>query len=131
MVGTAVGDEGNVISGNGYDGVQIISAGTDDNVVAGNKIGTDVTGTIAVANGSQGVEVDGGSADNTIGGSVSLPATSSRATTRTVFGSPATARMATLSRKIGSEQMSQGPLTWAMPIGAWNYKKLRTTRWVA
>ncbi len=68
--GTAVGDEGNLLSGNGYDGVQIASVGTDDNVVAGNRIGTDLTGTTAVANGGQGVEVDGGSVDNTIGGSV-------------------------------------------------------------
>ncbi len=66
--GTAVGDEGNLLSGNGYDGVQIVSAGTDDNVVAGDRIGTDVTGTVAVGNRGQGIEVDSGSIDNTIGG---------------------------------------------------------------
>jgi FG-GAP-like repeat len=67
MGGTAVGDEGNVISGNGYDGVQIDDAGTDSNVVAGDRIGTDVTGTVALGNSDQGVEVDSGSVDNTIG----------------------------------------------------------------
>ena len=66
MGGTALGDEGNVISGNGYDGVQIV-AGSNGNVVAGDKIGTDVTGTVALGNGAQGVEVNG-CADNTIGG---------------------------------------------------------------
>jgi hypothetical protein len=64
--GVAVGDEGNVISGTGYDGVQIYSA-ADDNVIAGNKIGTDATGTIAVGNSVEGVDVDS-SSGNTIGG---------------------------------------------------------------
>ena len=67
--GTAFGDEGNLISGNGYDGVQIVSGpGSNGNVVAGNTIGTDVTGTLALGNGGQGVEVDAGCVDNTIGG---------------------------------------------------------------
>ena len=64
--GAAVGDEGNVISGNGYDGVQIVD-GSNDNVVAGNKIGTDVTGAVALGNASDGVEIDS-SSGNTIGG---------------------------------------------------------------
>ncbi len=65
---TDVGDEGNLISGNGNDGVHIVDTGTDDNVIAGNRIGTDVTGTVAVGNGGQGIEVDSGSVGNTIGG---------------------------------------------------------------
>ena len=65
--GQAIQDEGNVISGNGYDGVQIVN-GANFNVVAGNKIGTDVSGTAALGNVPSGVEVDSGSADNTIGG---------------------------------------------------------------
>ncbi len=66
--GTAVADEGNVISGTGSDGVGMASLGTDDNVVAGNRIGTDVKGRVAVGNAAQGIEVDSGSVDNTIGG---------------------------------------------------------------
>jgi len=67
-VGAAVGDEGNVISGNGDDGVQIESS--DSNIIAGNQIGTDVTGTFALVNTIGAVEVDS-SAGNTIGGTTS------------------------------------------------------------
>ena len=63
--GAEVGDESNVISGTGDDGVQI--DGADDNTVAGNEIGTDLTGTIAVGNAMNGVEIDS-SSGNTIGG---------------------------------------------------------------
>jgi autotransporter-associated beta strand protein len=53
----------NLISGNRGDGVDIQSS---DNQVQGNYIGTDVTGTTPLGNGSHGVVVEGGS--NTIGG---------------------------------------------------------------
>ncbi len=66
--GTAAGDLGNVISGNGAYGVQIDSSGTEDNVVAGNKIGTDVTGTLALGNAWSGVMIQE-AANNTVGGS--------------------------------------------------------------
>ncbi len=65
--GQAVSDEGNLISGNGVDGVQIQES-ANDNVVAGNKIGTDVTGTMPLGNTDDGVQIDGGAANNTIGG---------------------------------------------------------------
>ncbi len=42
-------------------------AGTTGNVVDGNFIGTDYTGTVAIANGT-GVELDAGASGNTIGG---------------------------------------------------------------
>ncbi len=57
------GGEGNVISGNTGDGVQIAS-GISGALLVGNDIGTDHTGTTAVANGT-GVEVSG--SDNTVG----------------------------------------------------------------
>ena len=68
--GQAIQDEGNVISGNLNDGVQIWSSASF-NVVAGNKIGTDVSGTAALGNSSSGVEVDAGCIGNTIGGTAS------------------------------------------------------------
>jgi hypothetical protein len=58
-----------VISGNGNDGVQIDDA--NSNVVAGNKIGTDATGTVRVGNAANGVEVDAPTVGNTIGGTAS------------------------------------------------------------
>ena len=63
--GTSASDEGNVISGTGSEGVQILKG--NDNVVAGNKIGTDASGAFALANSGDGVEIDLASG-NTIGG---------------------------------------------------------------
>ena len=66
--GDGVGDaaEGNVISGNAWSGIMINHAGTDHNVVAGNLIGTDVTGTAALGN-SHGVVIEGGAQSNRVG----------------------------------------------------------------
>jgi parallel beta-helix repeat protein len=68
--GTALG-AGNVISGNGSIGVKLTdgpTSGMNDNVVAGNLIGTDVKGLIAIKNLNDGVVIDYGSNGNTIGG---------------------------------------------------------------
>src|SRR5262249_23559698 len=46
---------GNVISGNGSDGVQIFNAGTSGNVVEGNKIGTAADATTPLGNVRNGV----------------------------------------------------------------------------
>jgi titin len=63
--GTATG-AGNLISGNSMDGIFIDKDATAD-VVQGNKIGTDVNGTAAVANGADGIDLSGSSGD-TVGG---------------------------------------------------------------
>ena len=57
--GNGVADtaERNVISGNSSKGVSIAHEETSDNVVAGNYIGTDVTGTVALGNGQDGVKI--------------------------------------------------------------------------
>ncbi len=58
---------GNVVSGNRGNG---ISTYTDtDDLIAGNKIGTDITGTVALPN-RYGVVIGGLSSDITIGGTV-------------------------------------------------------------
>ena len=59
---------GNLISGNGSQGVQISGTSSAGNVVAANRIGTNAAGTAAVANGTTGVEITGGGDSNTIGG---------------------------------------------------------------
>jgi titin len=61
-VGDVVGAR-NIISGNGTggaSGVQIWDIGTSNNIVAGNFIGTDVTGTAAIGNQWNGVGIFAG-----------------------------------------------------------------------
>ncbi|UUO09290.1 choice-of-anchor D domain-containing protein [Blastopirellula sp. J2-11] len=72
--GDGVSDDGeaNVISGNGapgsnVSGVFLNSTGTTNNIVAGNLIGTDATGTYAVPNAKYGVWIYGGAQNNIIG----------------------------------------------------------------
>ncbi len=64
--GTEAG-AGNQISGNTVDGVSIHDAGTSQNNVEGNLIGTTFTGTVVLGN-ADGVEIDNGATGNTIGG---------------------------------------------------------------
>jgi titin len=59
--------ERNIISGNTADGVQVADAGTSHNTVAGNYIGTDVTGTVAVANHNTGLVLSNGATHNLVG----------------------------------------------------------------
>ena len=72
----------NIISGNADSGVQIYDA--NDNLVEGNYIGTDKTGTVALGNNQGsgangfdfgGVTLDDGSSGNTIGGLTATPGT--------------------------------------------------------
>ena len=69
--GTAAG-AGNVISSNRREGILIRESGTNGNLVQGNFIGTDVTGSAAIPNGSggsqSGVNIRGGAQGNIIGG---------------------------------------------------------------
>ena len=65
--GTSAG-AGDVISASVGIGLAIVGPGTDDNVAAGDYIGTDATGTHALGNGSGGVSIYGGAKGNTVGG---------------------------------------------------------------
>jgi hypothetical protein len=67
--GTTAGAR-NVISGNGANDAGVFIEG-QDNLVEGNFIGTDFTGTVAVGNGV-GVEVTYSGSSNTIGGTTAL-----------------------------------------------------------
>jgi hypothetical protein len=67
--GTVTGAR-NVISGNIAEGLRLTDPGTMANVVQGNFIGTDVSGSNAVPNGFAGMTIFNGATFNTIGGTV-------------------------------------------------------------
>ncbi len=69
-VGGTTAAAANVISANGEYGVEIDN-GSSGNVVAGNLVGTDMTGTEKLGNVDSGVYIDGGSFANTVGGTIS------------------------------------------------------------
>ncbi|HBB88300.1 MAG TPA: hypothetical protein DC047_11850 [Blastocatellia bacterium] len=58
----------NLIAGNSRNGITILFAGTNSNFVLGNIIGTDITGTTALGNGSEGVQIGPAANGNLIGG---------------------------------------------------------------
>ena len=62
-----IGDrDANVVSGN-VVGISILGTGATDNVVVGNRIGTDSAGAVAVRN-TTGIVIGGGAVDTTVGG---------------------------------------------------------------
>jgi hypothetical protein len=64
--------EGNIISGDLFAGVWITGQGTSKNAVAGNFIGTDISGSLAVSNGTHAIGPD--SQGNILGGGVAISA---------------------------------------------------------
>jgi hypothetical protein len=68
LIGGTEAGAGNLISGNGGDGV-LIDAPAAGNTVQGNFIGTDLTGTVVLGNFASGVEISDASS-NAIGGSL-------------------------------------------------------------
>ena len=65
--GTNTADR-NVISGNNNDGIIFWNSGATLNVVQGNYIGIDATGTAALGNTQDGIAMGGGANNNTVGG---------------------------------------------------------------
>jgi CSLREA domain-containing protein len=70
LIGGTTPETRNLISANGYANVEIGNPGTTDNIVEGNYIGTDVAGTVQLGNSTNGVTIDNGASNNTIGGTV-------------------------------------------------------------
>ncbi|HNW89319.1 MAG TPA: T9SS type A sorting domain-containing protein [Bacteroidales bacterium] len=60
--------DSNVISGNIQQGIMIHATGTDHNVITRNKIGTDISGTLPLPNGIDGIRIGEGPRNNLIGG---------------------------------------------------------------
>ncbi len=73
IIGGVVAAARNLISGNAVSGVDLSLAGVSGNQIEGNFIGTDVTGLLRLANGANGVIVQGGPSGNTIGGLTASP----------------------------------------------------------
>ncbi|HMY72777.1 MAG TPA: CSLREA domain-containing protein, partial [Blastocatellia bacterium] len=68
LIGGTTASARNVIAGNAFDGVQINGLSAMGNLVLGNFIGTDVTGTLDLGNNRAGVKITDGQS-NIIGGS--------------------------------------------------------------
>jgi len=66
LIGGTTAEARNVISGNRNTGIHI--SGGDGNVMRGNYVGTDRTGTFAIPNGGDGIGVDSGATSTVIGG---------------------------------------------------------------
>ena len=67
-VGGAGGGAGNVISGNGLEGVSINSTASTGNLIKGNKIGTQANGVSPLPNSTNGVTILNSASNNTVGG---------------------------------------------------------------
>ncbi len=67
-IGGTTSADRNIISGNAFDGIEIDEAGATGNIITGNYIGTDVTGTLDLGNSDDGVQLSGAASSNTIGG---------------------------------------------------------------
>ncbi|HZT77299.1 MAG TPA: hypothetical protein VFA27_11615 [Vicinamibacterales bacterium] len=68
IIGGMSGADRNVVSGCRTHGVDLLGASATANVVQGNYIGTDRTGTVAIPNFASGVQIATGAANNEIGG---------------------------------------------------------------
>ena len=66
-IGGSLADR-NVISGNGDNGVLLADATTTGNLIQGNFIGTNATASGALPNAANGVDIQTGASNNTIGG---------------------------------------------------------------
>lgn len=67
IVGGDEPENGNVISANQADGVGLSGEGVENNIVLGNFIGTDSTGTLSLGNLGNGISITAGASLNTIG----------------------------------------------------------------
>jgi len=67
MIGGYTAAERNYVSGNVAYGIPVFGAGCNENIIAGNYVGTDITGTYSIPN-TYGILYDDGASFNTLGG---------------------------------------------------------------
>ncbi len=70
LIGGTTPGAGNLLSGNKNNGLAISNPGSSHNIVEGNLIGTDASGTHSLGNDTAGVSIGHGTTDNMIGGTV-------------------------------------------------------------
>ena len=107
--GTASGAR-NIISGNSGYGLTIFGQGTSNNLVAGNYIGVDSSGEHPLSNGYDGIFIEAGASNNTIGGTVAGAGNviafnggnGARSETTPLMPAPATPSWETRSTRIAS-----------------------------
>lgn len=68
IIGGNTSGSGNLISGNGLNGVEICGGNAERNQILGNYVGTDITGEQALANGMAGVVIGQNAKNNVVGG---------------------------------------------------------------
>ncbi|MBI3118403.1 MAG: hypothetical protein HYZ00_06940 [Candidatus Hydrogenedentes bacterium] len=69
LIGGAVAGQGNLVGGNGSDGIALGGDACEGNVISGNRVGVNLAGTVAIPNANEGIVLFGGAHNNTIGGS--------------------------------------------------------------
>ncbi len=110
VIGGTVDSYRNVIGGNDQNGVWIGGAGTDQNVVLGNYLGTQAGGLEPVSNGLSGVAIQDGAQDNRIGGSASGAGNliSGNADNGIYISDPGTSGNRILGNNVGSDWQGTG-----------------------
>jgi ELWxxDGT repeat protein len=71
VIGGTSAPDRNVISGNAGDGINVTGMNASGNMIQGNYVGTDLTGTVAIPNGGNGISLNQGVHANTVGGGTS------------------------------------------------------------
>ncbi len=68
LIGGDLPGQGNIISGNGENGVMLDGAGLTGTLILGNWIGTDVSGSLNLGNRIHGIRIENGASSSRIGG---------------------------------------------------------------
>ncbi len=120
-VGGDTTGERNIISGNHDRGIQVIGDGVVGNVIAGNYIGTDISGLLALGNRA-GVIIESGASSDVVGGE--LPAERNIISGNKEFGvvisDQNTAHNVIIGNFIGTTAMGTAPLANGMGVLIWS-----------
>ncbi len=122
LIGGANSGDGNLISGNTAYGISITQTTATDNVVQGNKIGTNLAGDAALPNGNSGIIVLAGASNNLIGGAAAGEGNllSGNGWGGVEFQDNGTSGNRVLGNRIGADASGRAPLgNGAFGVGFW------------